>query len=304
MPKRNLREGAQPPSASGPAASWRSDRRQFLSAVAGGIGLVALGGCGDKAFRIHISGSSTLKPATEVMARSLNGERTDIRLDVSSGGTSQGLRMLRNGTADIAMLARKPSEDEREGLLVSTAAYDEIAVVKHPDTPLPDSLSLEQCRTLFASAKKQDGVIVFQKSEGHGTRQAFAAALNIRPEQLRGDAEAGSNGQMVQSISRTRGAVGYVSRVDAQAAIDAGVALTIVSIGGVAPALETAANGRYPIVRALSYAHFPIRRGTPASVAGDALRRQLAVQLFMDFAMGPEGQKILADHGFEPGAKG
>ena len=58
---------------------------------------------------------------------------------------------------------------------------------------------------------------------------------------------------------------------------------------GVAPTLETAVNGSYPIARPL----FLYTRVAPEG----------ALKEFVDWTLGPEGQKIVQDIGYVPVAK-
>lgn len=300
-----------PSPVSGSAARLRPGRRDVLKGVGfaalGALGALGLSGCGDPRQRLSVSGASTIAPPTETIAHLFNALRSDFRCDVSSGGTGYGLRSLRGGSSDVAMLARKLSQAERDGLEVRVAAYDGIAIIAHPDTPLPGDMSVEECRRLASGKTRPAGVVVVQKPEGQGTRQAFAGGLGLEPAQLHADAEAGSNGQMVLNVSRTAGAVGYVSHVDALAALDAGIGLRIIHLNGVPPSLETVASGAYPIIRPLAYAYHagPAHTaGSPGDSGVNGLRRSLAPQVFVDFATGPEGRKVFADHGFAPVREG
>jgi len=262
---------------------------------------LGVGACADGRMRLQVTGASTLTPPTESIAGLFNDANPELRFEVTSGGTGQGLRALRKGDADIAMIARKLSDAEREGLVVQVVAHDGIAIVANAGAPLPGTLSKGEARALFSGAVRKAGLLVIQKSEGHGTRQAFAEGLGLASAQLHADAEAGSNGQMLQSLSRTPGGVGYVSHVDAEAAVKAGLNLRIIRLEGYLPNRETVADGRYPIVRPLAYACREDRAVQATEGAGAAgLRRRMATRAFVEFAMGPESRKVFAEHGFAP----
>lgn len=304
MPMRNHRERALPSPTFRSALPSQPGRRSFLKGmlISGGAALaLGLGACTDGKMRLQVTGASTHTPPTEDIARLFNAAKPELRFEVTSGGTGQGLRALHRHDADIAMVARKLSDAERQGLKVQVVASDGIAIVANEDAPLPGDLSKSEARALFSGAVLKTGLVIFQKSEGHGTRQAFAEGLGLTSAELYADAEAGSNGQMLQSVSRTPGAVGYVSHVDAEAAVKAGLNLRIIRLEGHPPTRQTVADGRYPIIRQLAYAFPEVSTSMATEGAGRAeLRRRMATQAFVEFALGPEGRKVFSEHGFAP----
>ena len=273
-----------------------------MAGAAAAAGL-ALSGCGDTRDRSNAVGSSTLAPPTEEIARLFNQDRTDVRIDVSSGGTGYGLKLLDEGHAAVAMIAKDLRPEETQGLTVHQVASDLIVHIAHPKAPLDDDISLEMLRGLYSGAIRVPGLTVFQKSAGHGTRQAHAEALRLRSDALRADAEAGSNGNMISVVERTSGGLGYVSHVDAVAAQEAGIQLRILSIDGVKPDLRALSSGRYPIIRRLAYVtrSFGVEgRETLGGSGLNPLRRTLASNAFVDFACGPVGKEVFAGYGFGP----
>jgi phosphate transport system substrate-binding protein len=93
-----------------------------------------------------------------------------------------------------------------------------------------------------------------------------------------------ATGAIIQSISQTRAAIGYVGL----AYLSPGVKAISVSYDAgttfVAPSIENAKNETYPIVRPLYYYY--------------TADKAAAVKPFIDFSLSPEGQKIVADIGF------
>ena len=129
-------------------------RRDALSlAAAGSVVSVAgcLGGDGDT---VRISGGVGPLPMVEVWA-DLYEEQTDVRFDISGGGTGVGISDLFNEQVDIAMMGRDPREEEIENDLVAVPMLiDTVVGTVNENNPVIDEiqsqgLSREQMEAIF-----------------------------------------------------------------------------------------------------------------------------------------------------------
>jgi len=94
-----------------------------------------------------------------------------------------------------------------------------------------------------------------------------------------------ATGAIVQSVSQTAGAIGYVGL----AYIEKDVKAIKVSYDGktfVTPSVENAKNKTYPIVRPLFYYYLTTTEKT--------------IKPFVDFILSDEGQKIVLNEGYVP----
>ena len=94
-----------------------------------------------------------------------------------------------------------------------------------------------------------------------------------------------ATGAIVQSVSQTKGAIGYVGL----AYIEKDVKALHVSFDGknyVAPSLETAKNKTYPIVRPLFFYYDKKMEGKNSAL--------------VNFVLSPEGQSIVQKVGYVP----
>jgi phosphate transport system substrate-binding protein len=93
-----------------------------------------------------------------------------------------------------------------------------------------------------------------------------------------------ATGAIIQSISQTKGAIGYVG----MAYINDKVKAIHISYDGgkkyVEPTVANAKNGSYPVVRPLYYYY--------------TTNTESKVKPFMDFMLSADGQKIVSDIGF------
>ncbi len=95
-----------------------------------------------------------------------------------------------------------------------------------------------------------------------------------------------ATGAIIQSVSQTRGAIGYVGL----AYLESKVKTIKVSYDGgknyVEPTVDNAMNKSYPITRPLFYYYL--------------VSSEKSVQPFINFALSAEGQKIVLDQGYVP----
>ena len=89
----------------------------------------------------------------------------------------------------------------------------------------------------------------------------------------------------MQAVSQTEGAIGYVGLAYLTKHVKA---LAVAEEGDVyvAPTMETAKKGTYPVTRAL----YMYTTGAPKGL----------VKLFLDFILSPDGQKIVEEVGYVP----
>ncbi|MEG3067618.1 MAG: phosphate ABC transporter substrate-binding protein [Syntrophaceticus schinkii] len=143
---------------------------------------VILGGCArpNPANTVNIAGSSSVQPLSEELANAFMKENSRISINVAGGGSSAGIKAVREGTADIGASSRELERDEKNGLMVIPIAIDGIALVVNPENRV-NNLTLEQVRRIYAGeitnwkeVGGKEGVInAFTREEGSGTRGAF-----------------------------------------------------------------------------------------------------------------------------------
>ena len=242
---------------------------------------------------IQLAGSTTVQPLAELMGEAFTA-KTGIRVEVQGGGSSQGVTMAGEGTVDIGNASRGVKDSEFEtfpDLVVHTVAYDGIAIVTHPDIKVP-TLSEEQVRDIFAGeianfsevGGPDAGITVVSREEGSGTRAAFEE-LVMEYKDAAGEKQSKlifekallqqSNGQVRTTVSTTPNSIGYLSFGFLDETVKQ------VPIDGVGPTVASVKNGSYPIFRPLNM----LTNGPPSDLA----------QKFLDFALGPEGQAIVAE---------
>ncbi|MDR2774272.1 MAG: PstS family phosphate ABC transporter substrate-binding protein [Tannerella sp.] len=246
----------------------------------------------------RIKGSDTMLPLSQKAAEKFLKENPSHSVTVTGGGSGVGITALLEGTTELAQLSRKIKFDERNKLKEKgktvkeiTAAYDALAVVVHPSNRVTN-LTREQLEGVFTGKIKNwkdlggddRAIIAYSRETSSGTYEFFKENVLKNKNYMSGIMSMPATGAIIQSISQTRGAIGYVGL----AYINRDVKAVHVSYDQgktyVEPTVANAKNKTYPIVRPLYYYY-------------DATAES-RVKPFIDFVLSREGQKIVSETGF------
>lgn len=248
--------------------------------------------------RLTLAGSSSVQPFVEKWAEAFlesTPAASAIAFDVQGGGSSAGIRAVREEAAIVGMSSRSLAVAEQEGLITIEAARDAIAVIVHPENPLP-GLSRAQLEAVFTGRSTRwlelgvadlggaRGVItVVSREEGSGTRSAFEQlALQgqaVTPRALVQDA----GGAIRELVAHDPAAIGYISAglVDKR--------VRALALGGALPTAKEVREGRYPLVRP-----FLLVLRAPLEQAPESARS------FLRFVLSGAGQQIARAEGLLP----
>ena len=164
-------------------------------------------------------------------------------------GSSAGVEALQKGNAQIAMVSRYlSSEEKKAGIVENIVAYDGIVIAVHKNNPI-DNLSKEQLAGIFSGkiinwsqlGGRDEPIIPIGREPGSGTREAFENLIGIRGETVYSN-ECDSIGVVKTKIELLEGAVGYIS-------LESSEEVKILSVEQVYPERDTIGNGEYPMVR-------------------------------------------------------
>ena len=247
----------------------------------------------------RIKGSDTVLPVAQQTAERFMNQHPEARVTVTGGGTGVGISALMDHTTDIAMASRpikfsekmkiKGTGEEVDEVIV---AYDALAVVVHPSNPVKQ-LTRQQLEDIFRGKVtnwQQVGgddrkIVVYSRETSSGTYEFFKESVLKNKNYMSSSLSMPATGAIIQSVSQTRGAIGYVGL----AYVSPRIKTLAVSYDGqhyAAPTLENAINKTYPIVRPLYYYY----NRKNASVVAPLL----------DFILSAAGQKIIKESGYIP----
>jgi phosphate transport system substrate-binding protein len=261
------------------------------------LALAGLAGCTTAERRedvLVVTGSTTVLPIAEIAREDFEKLHPETRVEVSGVGSSAGIEAVAAGTAQIGTSSRDLKDEEKTlGLVDTPIAYDGIAVIVHPDNPVKN-LTTEQLQGIFSGkitnwadvGGDDRPVNLVNRDEASGTREAFKKLVMGDVPFDPAAAVLPGTGQVRDVVSRSEGAVGYISLGFVSPKF-AARGVKAVWVDGVEPTPKTIASGKYPIGRTL---HF-FTKGQPQGLAKE----------FTDFVLSPAIQKsVVVDAGFLP----
>ena len=248
----------------------------------------------------RIKGSDTVLPVAQQTAERFMNREPDARVTVTGGGTGVGISALMDNTTDIAMASRpikfsekmkaKAAKRDIDEVIV---AYDALAVVVHPSNPVK-KLTRRQLEDIFRGKItnwKQVGgddrkIVVYSRETSSGTYEFFKESVLKHRNYMPAVLSMPATGAIIQSVSQTPGAIGYVGLAYLNPEVKA---LAVSYDGGgsyVAPTFDNARSKSYPIVRPLYFYY--------------TKSNEAAVRPLVDYLTSDEGQAMVASIGFIP----
>lgn len=247
--------------------------------------------------RLTLTGSSTVAPLVNEIARRFEQTHPGTRIDVQTGGSSRGIADARRGTADIGMVSRELNADETD-LTAYPIALDGVSMILHADNPVA-ALSEEQIVAIYTgriSNWNEVGgtpgpITVVNKAEGRSTLELFLSHFSLRNEDIRPSIIIGDNQQGIRTVSTDPNAIGYVSIGSAAFEAARGTPIKLLAMNGIDATLENVRNGSFPLARPLHLVTF----GDAADSSIAALR-----EAFIEYSASPTVSDLTESQFFVP----
>lgn len=251
-------------------------------------------------FAQKLKGSDTVLPLAQKEAETYMKANKAAKVTVTGGGSGVGLAALVDNTTDIAMSSRKIKMDEKMKLQdagraykETIIAYDALSVIVNPNNKVAQ-LTREQLEGIYTGKiknwKEVGGddlqIVVYSRESSSGTYEFFKDHVLNKKNYASSVLSMPATGAIVQSVSQTKGAIGYIGLAYMDKAVKA---LKVSYDNGktyIAPSMATAKDRTYPIVRPLFYYYLTTVEKT--------------VKPFVDYVLSAEGQKIVEQVGYVP----
>jgi len=245
-----------------------------------------------------LKGSDTVLPLAQKEAEAFT-KKTGKSVTVIGGGSGVGIAALIEGTTDIANASRKMKFDEKvkcqeagKSIVEKIIAYDALAIVVNPSNEV-SKLTRAQLEGIFTGKItnwKQVGgadlkIVPYSRETSSGTYDFIKEYVLLNKNYMSSILSMPATGAIVQSVSQTKGAIGYVGL----AYLNKSVKAIHVSFNGktfVAPSMKTAMDKTYPIVRPLFFYY-------------DKHSEKKYLSL-INFVLSAEGQAIVEKVGYVP----
>jgi len=246
----------------------------------------------------RVKGSDTCLPLSQKEAELFMKTNSGTSVTVTGGGSGVGIAALIEGTTDIAQSSRAIKFDEKQKMQEGgkttkevTIAFDALAIIVNPQNKVTN-LTREQLEGIFTGKIKNwkevggddFAIIPYARETSSGTYDFIKEYVLLNKNYMNGIMSMPATGAIIQSVSQTKGAIGYVGL----AYLNANVKAIHVSFDKgkafVEPSVANAKNNTYPIVRPLYFYY--------------ASKSEALVKPFIDYILSVEGQKTVADIGF------
>ena len=275
----------------------------LISVFAAGLALTGCGGndAGESGSsgKITVSGSSALLPLAKDAAKKFKAKNDQVSITLNAGGSGTGLKQVSEGSVDIGnsdVFAKEKLPEAKAAELVDykVAVTVMAPVVSKEIGTNVKSLTKAQLQDIFTGKVTNwkdvggldEAVVLITRPSTSGTRALFTKyALDGKEELSNKSMETDDSGTLVQTVSQTKGAIGYV----ALSYLMNNNTVTPLAIDGVEPILDNVYNGKYPV---WGYEHMY----TKGEAAG-------AVKAFIDFIMSKDYSADIEKQGYGVASK-
>ncbi|MEG1573565.1 MAG: phosphate ABC transporter substrate-binding protein [Bacteroidales bacterium] len=252
---------------------------------------VSMGGNAQK-----LKGSDTLLPLIQKEVENYI-KKGKGNVTVTGGGSGVGIAALAEGSADIAMSSRKMKFDEKmkfqkakKNPVEKVIAYDALAVIVNPKNKI-SKLTRQQLEDIFTGKIKnwkevggdEMKIVVYSRETSSGTYEFFKESVLKNKNYMSAALSMPATGAIIQSVSQTPGAIGYVGH----AYVNNKIKPLKISYDGknyIPPTYHNAKNKSYPVVRPLILYY--------------EKRYEAKVKPFIDYILSAEGQKTVNEIGY------
>lgn len=247
-----------------------------------------------------VKGSDTVLPLSQAESEAFMKIDPKTSIAVTGGGSGVGLAAIISGTTDIAQASRKMKMDEKlkmqeagKAFKEVIIAYDALAVIVNPGNAV-SQLTREQLEGIFTGKitnwKEVGGadmkIVTYSRETSSGTYEFFKEHVLNKKNFASNALLMPATGAIVQSVSQTKGAIGYVGLAYLEKNIKAIKVSYDKGKTFVSPSVATAMDKSYPITRPLYYYYLTSLEKT--------------VSPYINFILSTEGQKIVSKTGYVP----
>ncbi len=246
--------------------------------------------------RLVIKGSDTLgAKLVPQLAEQFKAQNPGTTFDIAAEGSTTGIAAIVDGTAQIGMASRraKPAEiaaasGKGVNMKPTIVAYDGIAVIVNDKNPLK-GLTKKQVEQIFTgdvtdwSAIGGGGgkISIYTRNTSSGTYSDFKELAMKKRDYAGNSQKMAGNEQIASEVGKNVNGIGYVGL-----AYDKAPGVKALPVDGILPSVQTVQGKTYPYARPTFY----YTNGEPSGLA----------KQFLDFTIGPAGQKIVGQVGFVP----
>jgi phosphate transport system substrate-binding protein len=258
------------------------------------LGLLAATLSNANADRLVIKGSDTLgAKLVPQLAEQFKAQHPGTTFDIAAEGSTTGIAAIIDGTAQIGMSSRRAKTSEvgaatskGKTMKPTIVAYDGLGVIVNASNPIK-GLTKKQVEQIFTgdvtdwSAVGGSGgkISIYTRNTSSGTYSDWKELAMKKRDYAGGSQKMAGHEQIAAEVGKNPNGVGYVGLAYMKAG-----GIKVLPIDGQMPTQQAVRNKTWPYARPTFY----YTNGEPSGVAKE----------FVDFTIGPTGQKIVDRVGF------
>jgi phosphate transport system substrate-binding protein len=262
--------------------------------LAAGFALVATSLSSANADRLVIKGSDTLgAKLVPQLAEQFKAQHPGTTFDIAAEGSTTGIAAIIDGTAEIGMSSRRAKTSEvgaaaakGKNMKPTIVAYDGLGVIVNSANPIK-GLTKKQVEQIFTgdvtdwSAVGGSGgkISIYTRNTSSGTYSDWKELAMKKRDYAGSSQKMAGHEQIAAEVGKNTNGIGYVGLAYMKAG-----GIKVVPIDGQMPTQQAVRNKTWPYARPTFY----YTNGEPSGVAKE----------FVDFTIGPTGQKIVDRVGF------
>jgi phosphate transport system substrate-binding protein len=262
---------------------------------------------------IQIKGSDTLINLVQILAEEYMNRTPAAKIAVLGGGSGTGITALINGTTDVADHSREINTKEinqmwEKGVKPATftIAVDGLSIIVNEKNPIT-KLTMDQVGAIYRGDVKNwravggnaQPISLYGRQSNSGT-YTFLQESALKNKNYSSDVkEMNGNAQIIEGVLADEAAIGYVG---VGYVLDKATGKPMKGLKVLLIAKDDKAEAFSPMDKdAVDTGKYPISRGLYQSTNG---KPSADIAAFIQFELGPDGQKIVEREGFYPiGAK-
>jgi phosphate transport system substrate-binding protein len=254
-----------------------------------------------QAGNVTVKGSDTLVILAQKWAEVYMGKHSDVKIQVTGGGSGIGFAALQNKTTDIADASRPIKPAEIAACIKAfgkkpteyKVAVDGLSVYVNEENTLTE-LSIDQLEKIFTGKAKNwkefggpdAPITVYSRENSSGTYEFFKEHVLKGQDFVSSAQTMPGTAALLQAVSKDKSGIGYGGAAYGKGAKALKIKKTD-SSPAIEPTEENVLSQKYPIWRYL-YNYMD-----PAKDKGE-------IAAYMNWIRGDEGQKIVKDVGYYP----
>jgi len=249
---------------------------------------------------VTVKGSDTMVILGQRWAERYMATHPKTVIQVTGGGSGTGIAALINGTTDICQASRPMKAEEKQQIQQkygappqeTPVALDGITIYLNQANTV-QALSLAQLKDIYtgkATRWSQVGggnapIVLYGRENSSGTYEYFKEHVLEKADFSASVQTLPGTAAVVSAVSKDMNGIGYGGAAYLKGVKECAVKPDD-SSAGMLPSAENVRSGAYPISRSLYFYTSTAPQG--------------AVKDFIDYALSPEGQKIVTDVGYFP----